>query len=65
VGDRRARPVTASAALRGRTVSFKLRSGVVILSGEGRLAFHGVDRIYPATSALLKNGGRINLTLSG
>ncbi len=25
--------------------------------------FHGVDRIYPATSTLLKNGGRINLTL--
>jgi DNA oxidative demethylase len=48
----------------GRTVSFKLKSGdVVILGGEGRLAFHGVDRIYPATSALLKNGGRINLTL--
>ena len=27
------------------------------------LSFHGVDRIYPSTSALLKNGGRINLTL--
>ena len=48
----------------GGTVSFKLQSGdVVILSGEGRLAFHGVDRIYPSTSTLLKNGGRINLTL--
>jgi alkylated DNA repair protein (DNA oxidative demethylase) len=48
----------------GRTTSFKLKSGdVIILGGEGRLAFHGVDRIYPATSALLKNGGRINLTL--
>ena len=35
----------------------------MILGGEGRLAFHGVDRIYPSTSALLKNGGRINLTL--
>jgi alkylated DNA repair protein (DNA oxidative demethylase) len=47
-----------------RTLSFRLKSGdVVILGGEGRLAFHGVDRIYPATSALLKNGGRINLTL--
>lgn len=47
-----------------RTLSFKLQSGdVVILGGEGRLAFHGVDRIYPATSALLKSGGRINLTL--
>ena len=47
-----------------RTVSFRLRSGdVVVLGGEGRLCFHGVDRIYPSTSALLKNGGRINLTL--
>ncbi|MDK1491125.1 alpha-ketoglutarate-dependent dioxygenase AlkB [Sinorhizobium sp. 7-81] len=48
----------------GRTVSFKLASGdVVVLGGEGRLAFHGVDRIYPNTSTLLKNGGRLNLTL--
>lgn len=48
----------------GRTVSFRLRSGdIVVLGGEGRLAFHGVDRIYAATSTLLKNGGRINLTL--
>ena len=46
------------------TGSFRLSSGdLVILGGEGRLAFHGVDRIYPATSTLLKNGGRINLTL--
>jgi alkylated DNA repair protein (DNA oxidative demethylase) len=46
------------------TISFKLNSGdVVVLGGEGRLAYHGVDRIYPATSTLLKNGGRINLTL--
>jgi alkylated DNA repair protein (DNA oxidative demethylase) len=46
------------------TKSFRLESGdVVVLGGEGRLAFHGVDRIYPSTSALLKNGGRINLTL--
>ncbi len=48
----------------GRTTSFRLHSGdVVVLGGLGRLCFHGVDRIYPATSALLKNGGRINLTL--
>ncbi len=47
-----------------RTVSFRLNSGdVVILGDEGRLCFHGVDRIYPLSSALLKNGGRINLTL--
>ncbi|MBA3448384.1 MAG: alpha-ketoglutarate-dependent dioxygenase AlkB [Pseudaminobacter sp.] len=48
----------------GATRSFRLESGdIVILGGEGRLCFHGVDRIYPGTSALLKNGGRINLTL--
>ncbi|WP_235897677.1 alpha-ketoglutarate-dependent dioxygenase AlkB family protein [Neoaquamicrobium microcysteis] len=48
----------------GPTASFKLASGdLVVLGGEGRLAFHGVDRIYPGTSTLLKNGGRINLTL--
>ena len=47
-----------------RTLSFKLASGdIVVLGGEGRLCFHGVDRINPATSTLLKNGGRINLTL--
>jgi len=46
------------------TQSFRLRSGdVVVLGGTSRLAFHGVDRIYPSTSTLLKNGGRINLTL--
>ncbi|WP_457581794.1 alpha-ketoglutarate-dependent dioxygenase AlkB family protein [Ensifer canadensis] len=47
-----------------QTVSFRLESGdIVVLGGEGRLAFHGVDRIYPNTSTLLKNGGRLNLTL--
>ncbi len=47
-----------------RTLSFKLSSGdIVVLGGEGRLCFHGVDRIHPSTSTLLKNGGRINLTL--
>lgn len=47
-----------------KTSSVKLSSGdVVVLGGEGRLAFHGVDRIYPGTSTLLKQGGRINLTL--
>ncbi|MER9459410.1 alpha-ketoglutarate-dependent dioxygenase AlkB [Mesorhizobium sp. M0387] len=57
--------VTGRGATRdGGTKSFRLKSGdVVVLGGEGRLCFHGVDRIYPSTSALLKNGGRINLTL--
>jgi DNA oxidative demethylase len=48
----------------GGTKSFRLKSGdVVVLGGEARLCFHGVDRVYSSTSALLKNGGRINLTL--
>ncbi len=47
-----------------KTQSIKLSSGdVVVLGDEGRMAFHGVDRIYPDTSTLLKNTGRINLTL--
>lgn len=46
------------------TRSIKLESGdVVVMGGEARLIFHGVDRIYPGTSTLLKNPGRINLTL--
>jgi alkylated DNA repair protein (DNA oxidative demethylase) len=40
---------------------------VVVLGGASRLAFHGVDRLYPETSTLLAGwfpeGGRINLTL--
>lgn len=48
----------------GPTSSFKLTSGdVVVLGGAARLCFHGVDRIHPGSSTLLKNGGRINLTL--
>ncbi|WP_374306338.1 alpha-ketoglutarate-dependent dioxygenase AlkB [Methylocella sp.] len=47
-----------------RTKSVRLRSGdVVVLGGPSRLAFHGIDRIYPATSGLLPQGGRLNLTL--
>ena len=50
------------------TRSLKLSSGdLVVLGGESRLAFHGVDRIHPGTSTLLGDwfpgGGRINLTL--
>ncbi|MCP4319931.1 MAG: alpha-ketoglutarate-dependent dioxygenase AlkB [Hyphomicrobiales bacterium] len=48
----------------GPTQSIRLRSGdVILLGGPSRLRYHGVDRIYPATSTLLKDGGRINLTL--
>jgi DNA oxidative demethylase len=46
------------------TRPFRLNSGdAVVLGGEARLAFHGVDRIYQGTSRLLPEGGRINLTL--
>jgi DNA oxidative demethylase len=46
------------------TRSFPLSSGdALVLGGEARLAFHGVDRIMPGTSTLLAEGGRINLTL--
>ena len=46
------------------TRSFRLASGdALVLGGEARLAFHGVDRILAGTSSLLKDGGRINLTL--
>jgi alkylated DNA repair protein (DNA oxidative demethylase) len=49
----------------GRTRSFRLHSGdVVVLGGESRLAYHGVGRIYAGTSSLqLPEGARINLTL--
>jgi alkylated DNA repair protein (DNA oxidative demethylase) len=53
-----------SATRGGKTISLKLESGdALVLGGPARLAFHGVDRILPATSTLLPNGGRINLTL--
>lgn len=46
------------------TTSLRLASGdVVVLGGEARLAYHGIDRILKGSSTLLKNGGRINLTL--
>jgi len=46
------------------TRSLRLASGdAVVLGGDARLAFHGVDRIIPGTSTLLPQGGRINLTM--
>ncbi len=50
------------------TRSFELKSGdVLVLGGDARLAYHGVDRIKPGSSGLLAGafpgGGRINLTL--
>jgi alkylated DNA repair protein (DNA oxidative demethylase) len=46
------------------TSSMRLASGdVVVLGGQSRRAYHGVDRIYPDSSTLVPGGGRINLTL--
>jgi alkylated DNA repair protein (DNA oxidative demethylase) len=43
---------------------WRLHSGdVVVLGGQARLAYHGIDRVYAGTSPLLPEGGRINLTL--
>ena len=46
------------------TRSLRLLSGDLgVIGGAARLSFHGVDRIYPGTSTLLAEAGRINLTL--
>lgn len=48
----------------GKTESFKLASGdVLVMGGASRLCYHGIDRVLTGTSSLLKDGGRINLTL--
>jgi DNA oxidative demethylase len=46
------------------TRSIRLQSGdAFVFGGPARLVFHGIDRLYQGTSALLPHGGRINLTL--
>ncbi len=46
------------------TKSVRLRSGdVLVIGGESRLVFHGIDRIHSGTSDLLAMPGRVNLTL--
>ena len=48
----------------GKTESLWLSSGdAVVMGGEARLTYHGVDRIRFGSSPLLPEGGRINLTL--
>jgi alkylated DNA repair protein (DNA oxidative demethylase) len=48
----------------GRTQTLKLSSGdVLVMGGQSRLCYHGIDRVLSGTSSLLKDGGRINLTL--
>lgn len=47
----------------GKTESVWLDSGdVVVIGGDARLVYHGVDRIKFGSSTLLPQGGRINLT---
>lgn len=49
---------------KGPTRSIRLESGdVIVIGGESRLCFHGIDRIMPGTSTLVPADGRINLTL--
>lgn len=46
------------------TRSVRLESGdVVVIGGQSRLCFHGIDRLYAGTSTLVPADGRINLTL--
>jgi len=46
------------------TGQIRLTSGdVVVLGGEARRAYHGVDRILAGSSRLIPGGGRLNLTL--
>lgn len=48
----------------GKTQSIWLQSGdVVVMGGKARMAYHGVDRIRFGSSKMLKDGGRLNLTL--
>lgn len=47
-----------------KTSSIKVHSGdVIVMGGPARMIYHGIDRTLPGTSTLLKDGGRINLTL--
>ncbi|NKW77932.1 alpha-ketoglutarate-dependent dioxygenase AlkB [Rhodobacteraceae bacterium R_SAG7] len=47
-----------------KTQTVWLNSGdVVVMGGEARLAYHGIDRIRFRSSRLLPKGGRVNLTL--
>ena len=49
---------------RGTTATLKLSSGdVLVFGGPARSMYHGIDRIYGGSSALVSGGGRLNLTL--
>jgi DNA oxidative demethylase len=49
---------------RGKTLSFRLTSGdVMVLGGASRHFYHGIDRVLAGSSTLIEGGGRINLTM--
>ena len=49
---------------KGPTKTLKLSSGdVIVMGGQSRRYYHGIDRVLSGSSTLLKNGGRLNLTL--
>ncbi len=59
-----ARFVIGGLARRDAKQRIVLRSGdVVVLGGQSRLAYHGVERILPAPNGLMGDGERLNLTL--
>ena len=46
------------------TKQYIVQSGdVIVMGGESRNCFHSFKGIVPNTSNLLKNGGRLNLTI--
>ena len=48
----------------GTTESIWLSSGdVVVMGGDARLVYHGIDKTRAKSSTLLAGGGRINLTM--
>ena len=48
----------------GKKDRIRLKSGdVVVLGGDARLAFHGIDKTFPGTSPLPQLTARVNLTL--
>jgi DNA oxidative demethylase len=48
----------------GKTASFRLSSGdVMVLGGPSRHFHHGIDRVLTGSSTLIEGGGRINLTM--
>lgn len=48
----------------GTTDAIWLKSGdVVVMGGDARLMYHGIDKTRVGSSTLLSGGGRINLTM--